>query len=56
MRRADEITLIEQIKLQVPGIGEVGDGAAFQRRDPVDAVQFGAPCPSRSRVKAPVLV
>jgi hypothetical protein len=41
MRRADEITLIEQIKLRVPGIGELGD-AALQRRDPVDAVQFGA--------------
>ena len=35
---ADEIALVEQIGLQLPGIGEPGDGAALERGDPVHAL------------------
>ncbi len=41
MAKADQIALVEQVELQVTGIRKLGDGAALECRDPVDAVELG---------------
>ena len=40
VREADQIALVEQVELEMPTVGELGDGAVLQRRDPVDAIQL----------------
>jgi hypothetical protein len=39
VREGDQVALVEQVELQLPALGELGDGAALQRRDPVDALK-----------------